>query len=105
MTYSPDPIIAAIERHRLARITLSRATRRVEEALAFADGRKVTAEHKGALRAASEDERLAFAEIKANPPRTNEGLAVFAAYIAEVDDRAMKDALFRVLMRSPLLTH
>jgi hypothetical protein len=103
MIRSPDSIISAIERHRRAGMTLSRAAKRADEAIALAEGREVTAEDKAALRAADEGARRAVAEIRDNPPRTNEGLAALAAYVAEIDDRATKDELFRVLIRSPLL--
>jgi hypothetical protein len=104
----PDPIFAAIERHREALAALDSACSRTDNVTAKQQGRRVTRAEERALRAADKAEVRALCELLATTPTTVNGARRAMKYLRAFDSEdlvraAVGGKFLPALMKSALL--
>lgn len=102
----PDPIFAAIDRHRTCFVTFCEAIERTDNVLADQEGRKVTEADHAAYRAASRIEADALDALLATEPRTKAGARAALEHLIEYDADCVPEAcaaFLPALLKSPVL--
>ncbi len=106
-TLDPDPIIAAIERHRNGWKTFEEVCQITDEIMAKSQGREVTQEDKNAYEAANRAEEIDLANLLATKPTTKAGARAaiehLLAYERGCPPRAAGE-FAATLLRSPVLS-
>jgi hypothetical protein len=101
----PDPIFAAIERHREAIAAFESACRRTDNVTAQQQGRRVTRADERAYNAAHRREVKAMSELQSTTPLTVEGARAAMQYLIDFDapDSSASGKFLPALMKSALL--
>jgi hypothetical protein len=103
---SPDPILAAIERHRAAWFVAGDLCHAVDEVAAARRGQKVAQADWDAFERASANAEHALDELLATPPASLEGIRVAITYILALDQGYLADLagpFLTTLLKSPVL--
>jgi hypothetical protein len=88
-----DPILAAIERHKMMYRRLDEACRRSDEVEAMDEGRAVTDEDRLACDVAHQNEAEALKALAKTAPTTKTGLRAAIDYIAKMDDAGLEPVM------------
>jgi hypothetical protein len=103
----PDPIFAAIERHKAAWAAVGAMTRAVDEVAAIREGREITQADWDASERGSAMEEHALNAILNTAPTTAPGMRAAIQYLVGYDDGRLPDNIGKflvTLLKSPLFT-
>jgi hypothetical protein len=89
----PDPIFAAIARHRVARESLIVAIPRSDKVTAKREGREVTKADEDAVEALSLDEEAAFLDLLVIVPTTLEGRRALLQHLVQRDEDGISEPI------------
>ena len=101
-----DPVLTAIERHRVASRDFVAASRLNDDVVADSEGRKITDEDQAELRRASAEEDDALNDLIHTSPETRAGAGAFLSYLVSISAElapAQAACVFSALLRSPVL--
>jgi hypothetical protein len=100
----PDPIFAAIERHKLAAGAFEAACLRTDDVAAEEEGRQVTQEDEDAYELATEADKIAMMALLSTVPTTRAGARVAIEYVCSIDWHGEQISAFAAsLLKSQLL--
>jgi hypothetical protein len=103
----PDPIFAAIERHKPAWATVGALSPTVDDVAAMREGREITQADREASERASVMEEHALNALLNTTPTTAAGMRTAIQYLVGYDDGRLPDNIGRfmvTLLKSPLFT-
>jgi hypothetical protein len=103
----PDPIFAAIERHKAAYEARKAASFAIDDLIHNPDAREVSEAEWDALQQAHENENAAFDALLTVPPATSLGMRAIIAHLISIDDGRLSHEmrqLLALLLESPLLS-
>jgi hypothetical protein len=95
--FLPDPILAAIERHKAAYQALNATRFALDEVIYNPEGREVSQSEWDALHQAHENEDAAFDALLTSPPETCLGMRATIAHLISIDDGRLSQEIRQLL--------